>query len=246
MTRQPQHRIHSRSRRALALVAVLTLAVPGPSFAAPNSGPVKSAQQANPPAPPRTVLQKIRELLGLNPPIATGGSRSGGSQSVCMITPRFQSVPGQTDLATAVAVVPLGSPTLLAAEPLNEVRIERNGTILWRRLASSTQAIEGPINWPLDPLMPNESLLLKLRPRGGSGGEFAVLQITAASAPAMARQTALVSQLANDPARWWQSIEQQADQGNQATAVALLFDSAAPAVEPVLTLRKELLRAGCR
>ena len=63
---------------------------------------------------------------------------------------------------------------LLAAEPLNEVRIERNGTILWRRLASSTQVIEGPIGWPLDALKPNESLQLKLRPRGGSGGECAV------------------------------------------------------------------------
>ena len=154
--------------------------------------------------------------------------------------------PALTDLATAVAVVPLPSPTLLAAEPLNEVRIERNGAILWRRLASSTQAIEGPISWPLDPLKPNESLLLKLRPRGGSGGEFAVMQITAASGPAMARHAALVSQLANDTDRWWQSIEQQADQGNQALAVALLFDPAGPAVEVVVKLRQELLNTGCR
>jgi type I restriction-modification system DNA methylase subunit len=57
------------------------------------------------------VLQKIHELLGFNPPIATGGSRSGSSQSVCMITPRFQNVPGQAALATAIAVVPLAKPT---------------------------------------------------------------------------------------------------------------------------------------
>jgi hypothetical protein len=98
------------------------------------------------------VLQKISELLGLNPPIATGGSRSRSSQSVCMIIPRFQNVPGQVDLATAVADVPLANPTLLASEPFNEVRIKRNGTILSRRLASSSQAIEGPISWPLEPV----------------------------------------------------------------------------------------------
>lgn len=54
-----------------------------------------------------------------------------------------------------MAVVPLANSTLLAAEPLNEVRIERNATILWRRLVSSSQAIEGPISWPLKPLKPN-------------------------------------------------------------------------------------------
>jgi len=108
-----------------------------------------------------------------------------------------------------VATVAIGRPTLLAAGPLNEVRIERGGTTIWQRLASSTAAFEGPITWPLDPLQPGENLDLKLRPRGSAGADFAVIRLQAAPANQMQQAAAVVQGLAADPELWQRAIEQQ-------------------------------------
>jgi hypothetical protein len=146
-------------------------------------------------APQKTTLQRLRELLGLNPAIAVGGSRSAKAVDVCVISPHLVlDANGET-----AATVAIGRPTLLAAGPLNEVRIERGGTTIWQRLASSTAAIEGPITWPLDPLQPGETLELMLRPRGSAGADFAAIRLKAAPAEQMQQAAALVQGLAADP-----------------------------------------------
>jgi hypothetical protein len=193
-------------------------------------------------APQRTLLQKIRTLLGLNPPIATGGSRQGSVLSVCLITPRLEA------LATAapMALVPIARPTIVAAAPLNEVRLERNGALLWQRLASSTQPIVGAIPWPLEPLLSGETLQLRLRPRGASGGDFANVTLQVAPAVRLQQTEATIRQLGSDPAAWLQMVENFAGAGQPALATALLFAPEAPASPLLGQLRSELLRQGCR
>ncbi len=65
--------------------------------------------------------------------------------TVCVLTPRLAS----NARGEAVAAVPFGSPTILSTESLEEVRIEREGELLWQRRALPGQPIEGPISWPL-------------------------------------------------------------------------------------------------
>lgn len=142
--------------------------------------------------PPPTLLQRIRELIGLTKaiPVAAGGSRSGDAPSVCLISPRPHLQPdGQ-----ALALVYLPRPSIETAGPLNELRLERNGQIIWRQLASSIQPIAGRVAWPLDPLQPGESLTLKLRARGASAGDFSVVQFQAASAEEQHLAKALLKQ----------------------------------------------------
>lgn len=197
-------------------------------------------QQPAPP-PQKTTLQRIRELLGLNPPIAVGGSRSGRAVEVCVISPHLAMTPS----GEAVATVSIGRPTLLAVGPLNEVRIERGGTVVWQRLASSTEAVEGPITWPLDPLQPGETFELKLRPRGSAGGDFAEIRLKAAPAEQMMRADALVQGLSADPALWQRAIEQQLDQGRVALAWELLFDKRSPRSPSLDELRRMVVQRGC-
>lgn len=192
-------------------------------------------------APQKTPLQRLRELLGLNPPIAVGGSRSGNAVDVCVISPHLVlDTNGES-----VAKVAIGRPTLLAAGPLNEVRIERGGTTSWQRLASSTAAIEGPITWPLDPLQPGEIVDLKLRPRGSAGADFAVIRLKAAPAKQMQQAAVLVQGLAADPVLWQRAIEQQLDQGRVALSWELLFDQRSPRSPSLDELRRLVVQRGC-
>ncbi len=231
--------------RWFTAVAVLGPAALAPSAwgqAQPQGRPVfMSPLQRPATALQKTALQRIRELLGLNPPIAVGGSRSGNAVEVCVISPHLAMTPS----GEAVATVAMGRPTLLAVGPLNEVRIERAGKIVWRRLASSTEAIEGPITWPLAPLQPGETVDVKLRPRGAPGGDFAVIQLVGAAALEMNRADALLQGLGADPALWQQAIEQQLDQGHMALAWELLFERRSPISPSLDELRRMVYQRGC-
>jgi len=188
-----------------------------------------------------SLLQRIRQLIGLNRPIAAGGSRSSGGLYVCVITPRTEVDPqGQ-----ARAAVALPRPTILAAGPLNEVRIDRGGQVAWRKLASSTAAIEGPIDWPLDPVQPGESLTLLLRPRGASGADFARIELRGLPEPQLRVNEARAIDLRSGAAAWISAVESALDANQVPLAWALLFSPQAPASPDLNALRREVLQRGC-
>ncbi|WP_159818062.1 hypothetical protein [Cyanobium sp. Copco_Reservoir_LC18] len=144
-----------------------------------------------------------------------------------------------------VARTPLAKPTILAIDPLNEVRIEAGGQMLWQRLASSKAPIEGPIPWPLAAIQPGQTVLIRLRPRGANGGDFATLQLRGAPAAEMASATALLQSLGPEESQWMAAIEQQLRQGNRALAWELLFSAQAPARGAIGKLRDQIVRQGC-
>lgn len=214
-------------RRTALTAAALTLLLQGPAAMAQTSQP--------------TLLQRIRQLIGLNRPIAAGGSRSSAVLTVCVITPRTNiDAKGQ-----ARALVPLPRPTILAAGPLNEVRIDRGDQVVWSQRASSTAAIEGPIPWPIGPIEPGERLTLLLRPRGASGGDFARIQLTGANAAEMRLNQGQVDRLGGDGGAWFKAVEAALDANRVPLAWALLFAPGAPASPDLNVLRREVLSRGC-
>jgi len=185
-----------------------------------------------------TLLQRLRELIGLNPRQAVGGSRGESPKTVCLITPRLED---SSSGSPPTALVSLPSPTLLAAGELNEVRLEQNGRLLWHQQASSTTPISGLIPWPLPPLTPGQEVLLRLRPRGAVGGDFATIRLRAVAA---AQQQNAMALLANPSARF-EAIESAARNGRPALASELVFAPLAKVPADLETLRQELLSAGC-
>jgi hypothetical protein len=172
--------------------------------------------------PPSSVIQKLRAFLGLNPPVAVGGSRSGSELAVCLLSPW----PGQP--------IGLNAPVLQAAGPLNEIRIEQGEQVLWERRASSTQAIEGPIAWPIQPLKAGAEVTLKVRPRGASGGDFAVFHFRVADAATLESNAQLAIALGHDGKAWSRAID-QLKPGQQTLAAALLSSPhAAPELRSAL------------
>ena len=202
--------------RALApLLVVMLLVVP--------------ALAATPPRPkgavaPTSLLQKLRELMDLNQPIATGGSRGGDTHYVCVINPRVE----RQSIGDAIGLVLLGSPTLVVVNPLNEVQIERDNRLAWQKLASSSQPIIGPIPWPLAPIQADETVTLRLRPQGASGADFANITLKGAPAKTLEANSVLVKSLGTKPEVWLNSIAQQLEQSNSSLARAILFATEAP------------------
>lgn len=136
----------------------------------------------------------------------------------------------------------LPAPSLIVAEPLNEIRLERTGRLLWRQRASSSTPNSGPIAWPLAPLMPGEELLLRLRTRGASGGDFAEIRLRAGSSQQQRQAMALLA----DPALRMQAAEAQSTRGHAALASELVFAALEKPSAQLVSLRRELLAAGCR
>ena len=209
-------------RLIAAFIGVAFSITPGADLLA--QGRMKAAASTTP-TPPRSVIQKLRSFLGLNPPVAIGGSRSGGPLSVCLLSP--WPISTRPDSSSTV-LVGISQPVLLAAEPLNEMRLEQDGRILWQERASSTKAIEGTILWPIKPLQPGEKLTLKIRPRGASGGDFASYSLQAADSETLESNKRRIARLGADSAAWFKEIESLSP-AQGATALALISNPSAPA-----------------
>ena len=165
------------------------------------------------PIPP-TLLQRIRQYLGLVQPVAAGGSR-GNIKQLCVISPFVAS-------QQESAITPTATPTIRVLQPLNEVRIEKHGITVWRKVASSSQPIKGLIPWPLAPLEPEDQLQLVFRPRGASGGDAARIQLQASSVVVLDQTRALLKAIADDPSAWESAMGHALRSDNKALAMVLL------------------------
>lgn len=231
----------SKAKPLLALGAVTGLAA---LLLAGVLGNASQAAEQPRQSPPQVVqlqpslVERLRKLLGItNPRVAVGGSRSGGDDQICLISPLIR----QTSNALPAATTALRKPTLLAAEELNELRIERDGQILWRQRATSTTALAGPIPWPLDPLRPGERVTLWLRPRGSAGGDFAKVALIAAGSS----QQQNAETLLNNPRGRLAAVQAAATAGDDQLALELLYAPLDPVPPAVAQLRQQLIQQAC-
>lgn len=161
--------------------------------------------------------------------------------AVCVLAPQVGSDAG----GRASALVPIGRPTIFAAGRFAEIRIERQGLVLWHRQAVADQPLEGPIPWPLPPIRPGESLLLRLRPVAAAANDAAVIGLIGAAAAVMHRGDALLASLGDDAGAWIEAVRQQLDAGDTSMAAALLFAHEGPGEPQLNRLRLEVMRQSC-
>jgi hypothetical protein len=105
--------------------------------------------------------------------------------------------------------------------------------------------MRGPIAWPVAPIRPGETVVLRLRPPQAPPGDFAVIELVGASAPVMERGEALLRSLGHDPVGWQRAFEQELVRGDLAMAWALLFAHEGPSSPELDALRLEVYRRGC-
>lgn len=187
-------------------------------------------------------LHTLAALLALLP---LGGVQArsdlGASLAICLLSPAADP----PALGVVRAITPVATPTIFARGLFAEIRLEDRGKVLWSQQASGPQPVEGPLAWPLPPLRPGQTLLLRLRPLGVEENAFADVEVTGASAATLARTAALVHSLGSDPKAWQRAVVTELDAGRTAVALALLYDFHGPASEDLNTLRREVHDQAC-
>jgi hypothetical protein len=108
-------------------------------------------------------------------PLPVLGTRGGMAQVVRLITPEAKTAADGSAIAQALCP----TPSIWAETPLAEILLEQDGKVAWHQLATRGNPIEGPIRWPLGPLMPQQRITIRLRPYGAPGGAFAALILIA-------------------------------------------------------------------
>jgi len=214
------------------------------SLLLPQLSEASAVKPANKPKPPQpSLLEQIRELVGIGTPSAVGGSRSSSDGSVCVILPGASAA--QTGSESNLRAL-ISQPTIVVKGPLNELRLENQDGILWQKLASSTKSIEGAIAWPIQPLSQNQTLILRVRPKGASGGDFASYNLVAGSSEVMAETEAKIRKLGSDLQAWRGAIQSALNTKQQGLALALLFSDKAPEGSPIKQLQQTAIQQACR
>ena len=172
-------------------------------------------------------LQRLRQLLNLQPVEAVGGSRGPVQSRLCLLSPAgIAAAPGQRPDAepssSGVLLVPLASPMLVASQPLSEIVLEENGAVLWQALASSRQPLSSVRPWPIAPIKPGQELSLKLRAEGAGGSDFVLFRLRLADGPTLAKAQVLQQALAVDPSAWQRLLQRAAANGDRDGAAVLL------------------------
>lgn len=161
--------------------------------------------------------------------------------AVCVVSPRVEAL-SQGD---ARGEVPLPSPQLVVIEPLQEVRIERGGRLVWHRTARPDDPIHGPLPWPVAPIAPGEDVLLRLRPSLAPSGAYAHVELIGAQVDRMRASEALVGTLGDRPSAWGAAIEAALVAGDVPLAWALLFHPGIPADPDLQDLQTDVIKRGC-
>lgn len=195
-------------------------------------------------------MSKQRLGLALLMPLGLGLLLANSAQAlqrpvdpvaVCVVAPRVEAV---TE-GDAIGLVPAPMPLLVVVEPLLELRIERQGLLVWQQLAPAGRPFRAPLAWPLAPIAPGEVVLLRLRPEQAAEGSFAQVQLVGADAERMARTAGLILSLGQSPPSWLAAIETALEAGDVSLAWALLFDPQLPDAADLVALRNEVVRRGC-
>lgn len=186
-----------------------------------------------------TLLQRIRQLLGIVQPIETAGTR-GQPQKVCMISPFVSSL-------DQVAIIPTDKPIIKVLEPLNALSVETEDELtIWKIVGSSTSAIKGSISWPVDPISPGQSLVIVVRPRGASGGDTARIKLKGASKDVMAQTKHLLSSLNGNPKKWEEALIEAFNSKNYALAIILINRSYHLSSTNKIALNELIAKESCR
>lgn len=185
-----------------------------------------------------TPLQRLRAMLGIIRPVTVGGSRSERDQ-LCVLSPWLQpELKSSLPMAVAVALTPSGAPPIATAVPLAELQILRSGSLLWRGRASSTGPMANPLAWPLPPLQPGESVLLRLRKQQAAGGDFSTVELRRPQAGASSTSVAAGA----DPSQAFLTLVQQ---GRKAAAIEGLFEGDLNGHPQLRQWAQEMIASGC-
>ena len=160
---------------------------------------------------------------------------SSEKKSICLLTPTL--VRGEDNILSAE--IKVDKPTIYSLKPLNEIKIIKDNKILWREIATSSKKIEGPINWPLDPIERGDQFKLSLRAEGASLGSEVNINLIADEKENLNDLDEIVSKLGDSKSSWIKSINKNI-KIDKDTGLTLLFSEKAPKSKELQKVKLDL------
>ena len=132
-------------------------------------------------------------------------------------------------------------PIIYSPYPLNEIIISNNGQELWKKRGRSiNDRIEGIIQWPINPLKPNQEYLLSITPKGAAPGYSAKIKINTTSYESFKQLEILEKSLGNSAYKWIKTIDENLKKDKN-LAYALLFSERLPKSQILVEAKNKLI-----
>jgi len=143
------------------------------------------------------------------------------SNSICLLTPTLtKNINNNFE-----AKIKIDKPVIYSLKPLNEINISKNGNIVWEKIASSKEKINGPINWPLNSINKKDSYRISLRPEGsGIGSKLEIDLIFDQKLPLLKKDN-IEELLGNSKKDWINFINENFDKDKNISLTLLLSDN---------------------
>ncbi len=157
---------------------------------------------------------------------------------VCLLTPEFKNFESSP---LPIAFVSVDRPLIFLINPLKELKISKNGIVVFRKLAPLNKKIEGPIPWPLkDSIQPNEIFEISFRPTGSPPGSWAKSQVKLDPKNSIQDLDLLIDSLGKNQSEWIKRINRELKK-DKGLALTLLFSKRSPQTEILNSARIKLI-----
>ena len=164
------------------------------------------------------------------------------SKKVCLLSPVVTSPKDQLD---SVSVVSFDRPIIYSPDPLNEIVIQKDDLVVWRKRASSQKNITGPIAWPIASIQPDKKYEISFRSQNALAGEYAKIRLEIDSGKPFVSLNSLIEKLGDNKSKWISVIDEKLEENKQ-LGLALLFSNKAPKIKPFMKLKTYLKESpGC-
>ena len=119
--------------------------------------------------------------------------------------------------------------------------ITKNGDIIWKRIASSQEKINGPIYWPLTSINKKDSYRLSLRPEGsGMGSKLEIDFVFDKNIPLLKKDN-IEKNLGKSKKDWISFIKKNIEKDNN-TALTILLSERAPSSQRIKNSINEVIK----
>ena len=91
---------------------------------------------------------------------------------------------------------------------IKELKLSKNGQVLWRKTSTLNTKINGPIQWPIKAISPNEKYLLTVRPTGSMIGEETSIIIQGKEKQSLQKLDEVIISLGKSQNNWSKRIKE--------------------------------------
>ena len=165
-------------------------------------------------------------------------TRSFASQknSICLLTPLARTNANDE----LEAIINIDKPLIYSLKPLNEIKISKNGNVIWSKTASSKNKVTGPLNWPIKEINEENKYQLSIRPSGSGIGSNVIINLKIDDKKPFFKIREIENKLGKSKRRWIKFVDRNLE-NNRNTSLSILLSENAPDSNILEKAKKEII-----